>query len=89
MSAGRLSTVLIKPPTLVSIDCQSGILRRYHRVFDVSGASLGWQLKCTHKAKAGPEILPVIGGFDGKILLDGFRMTGATTVKAADPYALP
>ena len=41
---------MIKGPILVSLNFRTGMVRRYHRRFDQSGAGLGWQVEVTHEA---------------------------------------
>ena len=42
---------MIKPPFLLSIDCKTGLVRRYVRQTSVAVAGLGWQLTRTGEAQ--------------------------------------
>ena len=46
----------VKLPALAVLDFKSGQARRYLRVFDHSGAGLGWQLKVTHDGTFDPAV---------------------------------
>jgi len=66
MPAGRA----IKPPFLLCLDPAKGRANRYGRVFDMSGAGLGWEAKALNVAEFDPAAeLPAAA-------LEHFRVTG-------------
>lgn len=61
---------MIKGPTLLSLDCKTGAVRRYFRRYNVFIAGIGWQLERVGSGRFDPFDPPALTE------LERFRVSG-------------